>query len=105
MTDGISMLMMQLGEQHRQNMDVQFEIARNNNQVQRHNQQLVNRYNNLLRDYRRLETQAREGIATLEQQLQAKSRELDAKEHAREVAQAEADYLRAHLKMVCPKDF
>ena len=101
MSDGagfaIDMLSRQLGRQFRMQQD---GIARDNVQLQIHNQELVNRYNNLLRDYRRLETQAREGIAALEQQLKAKSRELDAKEYAREVAQAEADSLRASLEMI-----
>ena len=101
MSDGTGFAIDMLGWQlHRQFMQQQDGIARDNVQLQLHNQQLVNRYNNLVRDFRALQKQAGDRIGQLERELATAKRETAAKEHARELAQAEADSLRWSLEMV-----
>lgn len=92
MSDGISILMMQLGRQHRESMDVQYAIARNNNQLQLHNQQLVSRYNTLLRDFQALQKQSGDRIAALEHQMKAR-------EDALKLARADTDVQRARADL------
>ena len=62
-------LMMQLGEQHRQMIDVQLGARRDNAFLSQQHGAAIANYNNLLRDYRNLERAAKQLIAELERQL------------------------------------
>jgi hypothetical protein len=86
-------LMMQLGEQHRQMMDVQLSSRRDNAILSQQNGAAVANYNNLLRDYRALERYAKQRIFELERQLADT-------DLARQRAEAEAAYERTNGKML-----
>ena len=85
-------LMMQLGEQHRQMMDVQLGNRRDYSLLSERHGAAVANYNNLLRDYRNLERVAKQRIAELERQL------ADA-DLARQRAEAEAAFERTNAAM------
>ena len=85
-------LMMQLGEQHRQMMDVQLGNRRDYAFLSERHGAAVANYNNLLRDYRSLERAAKQRIAELERQLA----EADL---ARQRAEADAAFERTNAAM------
>ena len=85
-------LMMQLGEQHRQMMDVQLGARRDNAFLSQQHGAAIANYNNLLRDYRNLERAAKQRIAELERQLA----ETDL---ARQRAEAEAECERRFAEL------
>jgi len=85
-------LMMQLGEQHRQMMDVQLGNRRDYSLLSERHGAAVANYNNLLRDYRNLERAAKQRIAELERQLA----EADL---ARQRAEADAEFQRRFAEL------